>query len=187
MAQKKTRTTKKKKSGGNDSGGKILLKAIVFLLLVLLVFGLLSWGLEKLDEKNQKDKDAKANVTQTPTGKGGKSGDKEPTNPGESTKPTQGEPEDPDPTETPTPTVKPQDTAKAVLMKISKDKLKLAKEISEYTLEVDDYTSIIRGHECVGVNVLDSDGVRVGAYYVKLDGSLVLRELDDEDFESIVP
>lgn len=153
--------------GGNGGGMMILLKAFLFVIAIALVFGLLSWGLEKMGERGKK------NDTVTPTA-GAET-------PGATADPS-------NPTDTPTPTPEPtlQDNARKVMQSVSKSKLKLSKEFSEYRAEIDDYTSIIKGTECVGVNVLESTQL-VGIYWVAVDGSVIFRELENGEFETIEP
>lgn len=175
-----SRSTRSSRSGGNRSGGNgsgnsgmmILLKSMLFVLAIAVVFGFASWGLEKLGEKGDKN----STVTTTPTG-----GAANPSS-GETT-PGNGEPTD---TPTPVPTQSLEDRALTVLKSASRSQLKLSKELSAYRVEVDDYTSNIRGKECVGVNVLDGDTL-TAIYYVAVDGSEIFREREDGDFDSIIP
>lgn len=69
--------------------------------------------------------------------------------------------------------------AKGVLSGYSKEKLGLALEPSAYEMTVDDWTTVIKGKECYGVNLFEiSDGKQRfrGVYYVTLDGSAVYSE-----------
>lgn len=158
------------RGGGNGGGMMILLKAFLFVLAIALVFGFLSWGLEKMGERGKK-----SNETVSPTSGVDK--------PGTTVDPNV-------PTDTPTPTPEPtkEDNAKKTLQSVPHSKLQLGKELSSYRVEVDDYTSNIHGTECIGVNVLDPDsGMLLGSYYVAVDGSIIFREREDGEFDEIVP
>lgn len=166
------------KKGGGNSSGIILLKAVLFVLGIALVFGVTSWGLEKLDERSKNK-----TPTTTPTGTvnpGGNSTEQKPTD----------DPDVPTDTPTPVPTQSPEDYAAAVLRGVSKSKLKLDIDLSEYRMEIDDYTSNFPGRdkEYVGVNVLQKDKDRlVAVFYVATDGSEILKERDDGEFDTITP
>ena len=164
------------KKGGGNSSGIILLKAVLFVLGIALVFGVTSWGLEKLDERSKNK-----TPTTTPTGAvspGGNSTEQKPTN----------DPDVPTDTPTPVPTQSPEDYAASVLRGVSKSKLKLDKDLSEYRLQIDDYKSTIHGKECIGVNVLQKDKDRlVAVFYVAVDGSEIFKERDDGEFDTITP
>jgi hypothetical protein len=155
----------------------IILKSLLFVLGIALVFGVTSWGLEKLDERSKNK-----TPTTTPTGTA---------NPGGNS--TQKDPVDPDnPTDTPTPvpTQSLEDHASSVLRGVSKSKLKLEKDLSEYRMEIDDYTSNFPGRdkEYVGVNVLQKDKDRlVAVFYVAVDGSEILKEREEGEFDVITP
>ena len=199
MAQKKRSKKSKKNSGGF---GAFLLKAILFTALVAAVFWGVTKGLDWLEGRGKKT-DLTPTVTggaKTPTGT---EPTKDPKNPQGATKaptanpaktPTQGaKTPTPAPTDTPTPTPteapKNLTTAAAVekLKGLSASKLKLPSDPSKYTYEPDDWTSVIEGKECVCVNVLSADGLRVGVYYVAVDGSKIFREAEDNVFETIAP
>lgn len=69
--------------------------------------------------------------------------------------------------------------AKGVLSGYSKEKLGLAMEPSAYEMTVDDWTTVIKGKECYGVNLFETtDGKQRfrGVFYVTLDGSAVYSE-----------
>lgn len=70
-----------------------------------------------------------------------------------------------------------KDEAKTLLKSIPKEILGLSKDITEYNLVFDDYTSNIEGKESYCINVFSKedgeDQPSVGAYYVALDGSAV--------------
>ena len=165
-------STRGTRSGGNGGGLMILLKAFVFVLVIALVFGFASWGLEKLQEKGDK------NETVTTTPAGGKD-------------PTGGQNQNPDePTDTPTPvpTQSPEDFAKSVLESVSSSKLGLDKKLSEYDVQCDDYVSNFNGKDYVGAIVLDrSSGGLVASFYVALDRSEILSEREDGEFDVIKP
>lgn len=66
--------------------------------------------------------------------------------------------------------------AKQVLSGYSGAALGLAKEPSVYDMTVDEWTTVIKGKECYGINLFEnSDGKQRfrGVYYVTLDGSAV--------------
>ncbi|MBO4653067.1 MAG: hypothetical protein J5649_07110 [Lachnospiraceae bacterium] len=167
-----TRSGGSRGGNGGDSGMMILLKATLFVLAIALVFGLASWGLEKLQEKGDK------NETVTTTPAGGKN-------------PTGGQNQNPDePTDTPTPvpTQSPEDFAKSVLESVSSSKLGLDKKLSEYDVQCDDYVSNFNGKDYVGAIVLDrSSGGLVASFYVALDRSEILSEREDGEFDVIKP
>ena len=173
-------TTRRSRSGGSrggNSGGMIILNSLLFVLGIALVFGVTSWGLEKLDERSKNK-----TPTTTPTGTanpGGNSTEKEPV-----------DPNNPSDTPTPVPTQSLEDHASSVLRGVSKSKLKLEKDLSEYRMEIDDYTSNFPGRdkEYVGVNVLQKDKDRlVAVFYVAVDGSEILKEREDGEFDVITP
>ena len=199
MAQKKKRRKQKKKSGGF---GAFLLKTILFVAVAAAVFWLVTKGLDRLDSGK--------NGTVTPgastvTPGSGKNPGGDPATPGEGTKAPTKKPEKtpteapkkptatptPEATETPTPTEAPKDltTAQAVekLKSLSAAKLKLPSDPSKYTYEPDDWPSNIEGKECICVNVLGADGLRVAVYYVAVDGSRIFREAEDNVFETVAP
>ena len=164
------------KRGGNSSG-TILLKAVLFVLGIALVFGITSWGLEKLDERSKNK-----TPTTAPTGTAEPGGN--------NTGKNQTDPNNPTDTPTPVPTQSLEDHASAVLRGFSRSKLKLDKDLSEYRLEIDDYTSNFPGRdkEYVGVNVLQKDkDALVAIFYVAVDGSEILREREDGEFDTITP
>ena len=158
MAQKKKSKKSKKNSGGF---GLFLIKAILLAALVAAVFWGVTKGLDWLEGRGKK-----TDVTPTVTGA----------------------PKTPTGTE---PTEAPKNlTAAAAVEKLkglSAAKLKLPADPSKYTYEPDDWTSVIEGKECVCVNVLSADGLRVGVYYVAVDGSKIFREAEDNVFETIAP
>lgn len=76
-------------------------------------------------------------------------------------------------------TVITMEEAKKVLVRYSKEALGLANEPSSYAMTVDDWTTMINGMECYGINLFEtSDGKQRfrGVYYVTLDGSAVYSE-----------
>lgn len=153
----------------------ILAKSFLFVLIIATVFGLMSWGLEKLGERKNGTSETK------PTAGASDSDGK--TTPGEGKKPTDG----PGPTDSPTPTPTSDEKAMSVLKKVSRSKLGLDKEISEYKTETDDWTTYVRGKECFCVNVLNPEGGLKAVFFVAVDGSEIFRERDDGDFDSIKP
>lgn len=199
MAQKKKGSRKRAKK---NRGSVILLKAILYVLAIVVVFGLVSWGLERLDaRKNDSDKTPTKAVTK-PTG----SGDKQPgkaTPTGGGKQQTTGTPAVKEPTKVPskaptekeTPTPSPTEAPKAFtaakaeefFKSRSASKLKLSKSMSDYDFETDEYTTNINGVECFGVIVLNKGGGLAGEYFVALDGSVIFRRREDDTMESIQP
>ncbi len=197
MAQKKKKSRKRAKK---NRGSVILLKAILYVLAVAVVFGLVSWGLERLDErKKDSDKTPTQSVTK-PTGSGGKqTGKATPTDGGKQKitetpavkEPTKAPTKGPTDTPTPTPTEAPKKftaaKAEEFLKSKSASKLKLSKSMSDYDFETDEYTTNINGVECFGVIVLNKGGGLAGEYFVALDGSVIFRRREDDTMESIQP
>ncbi len=71
--------------------------------------------------------------------------------------------------------------AKKVLVGYSAAALGLAKEPSAYEMTVDDWTTLVEGKECYGINLFEtSDGKQRlrGTFYVVLDGSAVYSQDD---------
>ena len=166
------------RKGGQSGGMMNLLKAFLFVLGIAVIFGLASWGLEKLGERGEKKNKTNETTSEsvTPTGKGKAGNQDDPTLP----------------TDTPTPVLTQtlEKRAEEVLRGVAKSKLKLDKNLSEYRLEIDDYTSNFPGRdkEYVGVNVLQKDsGMLVAIYYVAVDGTEILREREDGEFDTIKP
>lgn len=197
MAQKKKSKKTKKNSGGF---GLFLIKAILLAALVAAVFWGVTKGLDWLEGRGKKT-DVTPTVTGAPKTPTGTEPTKDPKNPDGGTKAPTAKPDKtptestktptPAPTDTPTPTEAPKNlTAAAAVEKLkglSAAKLKLPADPSKYTYEPDDWTSVIEGKECVCVNVLSADGLRVGVYYVAVDGSKIFREAEDNVFETIAP
>lgn len=71
------------------------------------------------------------------------------------------------------------------LSKLSAETLGLPVDISEYTIQYDDWTTNVNGVECYGINVYSVVGdkmINMGLYYVAMDGSKMFKfdsELDD--------
>ena len=75
-----------------------------------------------------------------------------------------------------------------MLKGLSKEKLGLAKELSEYDeITYDDWTTIVNGVSCYSLNVFEQSNGKMrlrGTYYVSLDGSQ-LYKLDGETNEFV--
>ena len=153
----------------------ILAKSFLFVLIIATVFGLMSWGLEKLGERKNK-------TTETTPTAGANNPDGK-TTPGESKKPTDGQ----GPTNSPTPTPTADEKAMSVLKKVSHSKLGLERDISKYKTDIDGWTTNVYGKECICVNVFTPEDVIVAVFYVTVDGSEIFKLRDDGDFDSIKP
>lgn len=71
---------------------------------------------------------------------------------------------------------------------LSNDILGLSRDFSTYETEMDQWTTVVQGKECYGVDVFDTqNGKRqlVGSYYVAADGSTVYKLDDDNNFIKI--
>ena len=81
-----------------------------------------------------------------------------------------------------------RERALELLKKVSKEKLGLAKELSEYDeVTYDDWTTMVNGNACYSLNVFELSNGKMrlrGTYYVSLDGSK-LYKLDGETNEFI--
>ncbi len=104
----------------------------------------------------------------------------------ETTEPTP-TPEDAAPTPvvaTPTPTTAQTSSnpAIAVLERCSADELGLDDKLSAYDIDVDDWTSIVEGIDCYGVNVLYKDGGLAGIFFVSSDYTRAFRAVDDDEY-----
>lgn len=76
-----------------------------------------------------------------------------------------------------------REDALALLSACPFDSLGLTEELSAYTIQFDDWTTIVEGKECYGINVYEESesGSRLaGMYYAALDGSALYR-LGGED------
>ena len=81
-----------------------------------------------------------------------------------------------------------QDEALALLKKINKETLKLPADLTEYTIQFDDWTTMVNGKECYGVNAFADLGSRkqlMGVYYVAVDGR-AMYTLDEETGEFLL-
>ena len=69
-----------------------------------------------------------------------------------------------------------EDKAKETLGKYPKESLGLEKAASEYTMSVDEWTTIVDGTECYGINlteIVDGKERFRGTFYVAMDGSAI--------------
>lgn len=69
-----------------------------------------------------------------------------------------------------------EDKAKEALGKYPKESLGLEKAASEYTMSVDEWTTIVDGTECYGINlteIVDGKERFRGTFYVAMDGSAI--------------
>ncbi len=93
-------------------------------------------------------------------------------------------------TEEPTPSPAPsgpltEEQAKALLCSISADELRLPQDIESYVLEVDSWTTMIRGNECYCINALNPSGGLAGMFYISLDGSKGYRVNEEDEIVAI--
>lgn len=172
-------------------------------LLFALLLGCLCYVVDRLG-------DDKVKITPTPTGRpeasakptAGEKPSAAPTS-AEST-PTAKPTEEAAPTETPTPTAEVSGTvteaptptpepsgnltaeqAKELLCRVSADELRLPQDIESYELDVDSWTTMIRGNECYCINALNPTGGLAGMFYIALDGSGGYRVNEDGEFIEI--
>lgn len=72
-----------------------------------------------------------------------------------------------------------KEDALAKLSEVPAKTLNLPVELSEYTIVYDDWTTMINGVECYGINafaeVKDNKRVNMGVYYVAVDGSVMFQ------------
>lgn len=75
------------------------------------------------------------------------------------------------------------------LTQISKETLGLSRNLSEYTIVYDNWTSFAGGKQCYGINVYSGTGTGtdyVGTFYVAVDGSSVYAfDYEADDFKEI--
>lgn len=72
-----------------------------------------------------------------------------------------------------------KEAALAKLSEVPAETLNLPMSLSEYTIIYDDWTTIVNGVECYGINVFadakDDEKINMGLYYVALDGSIMFQ------------
>jgi len=72
---------------------------------------------------------------------------------------------------------------------MSQEALGLVKNLSEYTIVYDNWTSFAGGKQCYGINVYTGTGTDtdfVGTYYVAVDGSgIYIYDITLDDFKEI--
>jgi hypothetical protein len=83
-----------------------------------------------------------------------------------------------------------REDALAKLSEVSAKKLGLPVALSEYTIIYDDWTTMVNGVECYGINVFadvkDNKMLNMGVYYVAVDGSAMFRfDVLNDDFVEI--
>lgn len=94
----------------------------------------------------------------------------------------------PDNAEVPDSDTETKDEASDYLSGFSKEQLGLPKELDEYALSQDEWTSVIDGNECYCINVFEksgANGILTAVYYVSVDMTEVYRLDEDGNFAEV--